>query len=271
MSRGCEAHSASRRRFGFTLIELLVVVAVIALLISILLPALRGARDLAKRSACLSNERQIATAWQLYFNEYDDRFLQAMNANKNFGGGQGTHPIVVPPLGPNHPILKPLNPFLGLELVVPLDQAEAYRCPADDGVDVAQPRHFSYVGSSYTTNVILVGPGQISTIGWPFSIRLKLNKLNDQLEGLSLSRVTTQPATLMLLGDATWGYAWYEGATPETAWHERTAWHNLAYLDGHAAFARVYHRIFGGPEYQMIPFADLANKIAEQQPELPED
>ncbi len=50
------------RHRAFTLIELLVAVSIIALMIGILLPVLRGARDAARGSQCLSNVRQIATA-----------------------------------------------------------------------------------------------------------------------------------------------------------------------------------------------------------------
>lgn len=54
---------------AFTLIELLVVVAIIALLISILLPSLQGAREQGKRAVCLSNEKAIATSCMAYASE----------------------------------------------------------------------------------------------------------------------------------------------------------------------------------------------------------
>ena len=68
-----------RRRMhrGFTLIELLVVVAIIALLISILLPALHGARAQGKQTYCLANLNAMGKAAMLYAQENKDTVVQS--------------------------------------------------------------------------------------------------------------------------------------------------------------------------------------------------
>jgi len=66
------------RRTSFTLIELLVVVAIIALLASILLPALRGVRRRGLEAVCLSNLRQTGILFTFYTDDYDD-FYPAAN------------------------------------------------------------------------------------------------------------------------------------------------------------------------------------------------
>lgn len=57
---------------GFTLVELLVVVAIIALLISILLPSLSAARQQAKSTLCMSNLRQLSHGWHMYADQNND-------------------------------------------------------------------------------------------------------------------------------------------------------------------------------------------------------
>src|SRR5947199_9893970 len=59
---------------GFTLIELLVVIAIIAILAAILFPVFAQAREKARQTTCLSNQKQLGTAMSMYLQDYDERF-----------------------------------------------------------------------------------------------------------------------------------------------------------------------------------------------------
>ncbi|MBN2593667.1 MAG: prepilin-type N-terminal cleavage/methylation domain-containing protein [Sedimentisphaerales bacterium] len=60
---------------AFTLIELLVVIAIIALLMAILVPVLRSAREKGQRIVCMSNLKQLTLAWITYAEEYDSKIV----------------------------------------------------------------------------------------------------------------------------------------------------------------------------------------------------
>jgi prepilin-type N-terminal cleavage/methylation domain-containing protein/prepilin-type processing-associated H-X9-DG protein len=66
-------HPRQRRRGAFTLVELLVVIGIITILISILLPVISKAREQARRTACLSNLRQVHLAFHMYAQSHKDQ------------------------------------------------------------------------------------------------------------------------------------------------------------------------------------------------------
>jgi len=91
----------SMRRKGFTLIELLVVIAIIAILAAILFPVFAQAREKARQTSCLSNTKQMGTAFMMYVQDYDETFPLAFGwaptrnwmYNYNHGTPVGWRPI----------------------------------------------------------------------------------------------------------------------------------------------------------------------------------
>ena len=74
-------------RRAFTLIELLVVIAIIAILAALLLPALSRAKGVARKSVCGSNLHQLGIAWQLYLDDFVDRFPDRRELKTDLPGG----------------------------------------------------------------------------------------------------------------------------------------------------------------------------------------
>jgi prepilin-type N-terminal cleavage/methylation domain-containing protein/prepilin-type processing-associated H-X9-DG protein len=162
--------SAARQKAGFTLIELLVVIAIIAILAAILFPVFAQARARARSAACLSNNKQIATAFMMYVQDYDEQFpLADPLINGNWVGtpritapdgriyeGFVTWPLQIYPYIKNGANSAPISVF-----TCPEDSKALIKYDADKTHAVYPPNDgwAKSVPSSYLTN-------QDITLGW---------------------------------------------------------------------------------------------------------
>ncbi|MBI3418269.1 MAG: DUF1559 domain-containing protein [Verrucomicrobia bacterium] len=188
--------SFSNHEAGFTLIELLVVIAIIAIIASLLLPALARSKATAKTAACKNNLRQLGLALNLYVHDfafYPPHIVGQQSADT----------------------FKERVQFVWADLLLPFaaSNRNVYFCPANSPifkwtnspVDVLT-NGFSY-GYNESGGGVLTGYTRSLGLGWGQNI-------DDHFVAMRESAVLN-PSDMIALGDTTSDFYWDIGLTPQ--------------------------------------------------------
>ena len=207
---------------GFTLIELLVVISIIALLISVLLPALKRAREGAQQVQCLSKQRQIIVGVNAYADTYDG-YLPPARANRDANYWQLSFQYQVSLLMNIEDVKNPL-----------------FTCPSDDDLPArAVDQYHAYASykaySSYGGNasaLIYLSPTNNYKM-----FRRSQSRFPDKWVQIS----GAENLWFSAVGTAEWYDAVdnYDPASGIASFHDRGT--NVGILDGHAEYMAFPH------------------------------
>jgi len=209
---------------AFTLIELLVVIAIIALLMAILMPSLRLAKDQAQRVHCVSNTKTLALAWFMYKDENDGKIVGGATwVIKDEVSGKPIPPWVAGQTG-NWARQKQdikdgaLYPYTG-------KTEDIYRCPGDrrkESSSGIQPtfRTFSIAGGANGERWGTYDP-----------IKLYTDLKNPAIRYIFVEEMDTRGSNLgsWQMHPRRTGSTWVD---PVAMWHNKKS--TLGFADGHA-------------------------------------
>lgn len=202
-----EIHDSSFRTFprAFTLIEMLVVIAILAIVASLLLPALSRAKAQAHNAACVNNLRQLGVATRLYCNDNEERLPSA-------------EILPTQPIDPQHPlprICDVLASTVGKSATTNQNVTSVFKCPMDN------LGRFASEGSSYEWNAGLNGHRMDET---RTDSAFLLLQQGNPAGGITNFFVVFAPETTPLLLD----YDDFHPRAPKSG-------KNIVFMDGHVA------------------------------------
>lgn len=185
--RACSLHSKP----AFTLIELLVVTTIIAIIASMLLPALSRAKARARATACLNNVKQLQLCWQMYIDDHDGR-VPSNNANfenriwrnaTNTWIGHNSAPYDLNDIGIRQGLFYRLNYNRQMRLYRCPDDKSKVKIPGGGTAGVLRTRSYSMGGgwNGRTSEVQLIG-WHINAVRDPSTAFVYIDEAQDSID-----------------------------------------------------------------------------------------